>query len=193
VVKPVSLALLIAWFTLVGGWRGPLFWFGLALVFSLLGDIFLLKIVDRFILGLAAFLLAHLSYLVGFNSPLPTLTLPYLGLALLGVAIMGIVYPVIRSGLMRQEGGAALRLPVFIYSLVLALMMLSAVSTLFRPGWKPTAAILAATGGVLFLISDTILAVGRFVRLLRYGDLLVMITYHLGQIGLAAGAILNFA
>ncbi len=41
VTKPGTLLLLIAWFSQVGGWQGNLFWFGLGLVFSLLGDIFL--------------------------------------------------------------------------------------------------------------------------------------------------------
>jgi len=41
-------------------------WFVIALVLSLAGDVFLLGGDDRFVLGLAAFLLAHVAYTVGF-------------------------------------------------------------------------------------------------------------------------------
>src|SRR4051812_32523111 len=41
-------------------------WFVAALVLSLAGDVFLLPSVDRFVPGLASFLLAHVAYIVGF-------------------------------------------------------------------------------------------------------------------------------
>lgn len=192
VTKPAALVLLIVWFSLAGSWRGPLVWYGLALVFSLAGDVLLMKKVDQFLFGLVAFLLAHLAYLAGFNLSLPPLSLPILGLVGLGVITVAVSYPVIRGGLLRQPGGRALQAPVLVYSLVLTLMMLSAVSTLFRPEWSGTAAILAAAGGILFFTSDMLLAVNRFVRPVRRGDFLVMVTYHLGQVGLVLGALLNF-
>jgi alkenylglycerophosphocholine/alkenylglycerophosphoethanolamine hydrolase len=192
VTKPAALALLIAWFSLVGGWRGPLLWYGLALVFSLVGDVLLMERLNLFVFGLAAFLLAHLAYLVGFNLSLPPLSLPIMVLAAVGAIAVGLLYPLVRRGLMRQPGGSNLRLPVLVYSLVLTLMMVSAVSTLFRPDWNKNAAILAAAGGLLFFTSDSLLAVGRFVRPIRQGDLLVMVTYHLGQLGLVLGAVFNF-
>jgi alkenylglycerophosphocholine/alkenylglycerophosphoethanolamine hydrolase len=192
ITKPAALVLLIAWFSLFGGWRGPLLWFGLALVFSLLGDVLLIEKLKMFVFGLLAFLLAHLAYLVGFNLTLPPLSLPVLGLVAVGAIAVGILFPTVRRGLVRQPGGGGLILPVFVYSLVLSLMMISAVSTLFRLEWHQNAAIFAAAGGVLFFISDSLLALNRFVRPIRQGDLLVMVTYHLGQLGLALGAILNF-
>src|SRR5580704_890876 len=41
-------------------------WFVAALVFSLAGDIALMLPTDLFVVGLAAFLVAHLCYLAGF-------------------------------------------------------------------------------------------------------------------------------
>ncbi len=61
----VMLALL-AWFTQVGGWRGPLVWFGLGLVFGFAGDTLLEYSQRFFVAGLAAFLLGHVSYIIGF-------------------------------------------------------------------------------------------------------------------------------
>ena len=43
-------------------------WFGIALVLSLLGDIFLLFPFRLFIAGLVAFSLAQIFYIIGLNS-----------------------------------------------------------------------------------------------------------------------------
>ena len=64
--KPLTLMLLLIWFTSIGFWQGGLLWFGLALVFSLLGDIFLLW--EKFFApGLGSFLLAQICYVIGFT------------------------------------------------------------------------------------------------------------------------------
>src|SRR5512133_3580437 len=67
VSKPGTLILLIIWFTQIGGWQGTLVWFGMGLVFSLLGDIFLNMSSPRsFMPGVGAFFLAHVFYIAGF-------------------------------------------------------------------------------------------------------------------------------
>ncbi len=50
----------------------------------------------------------------------------------------------------------------------------------------------AAAGGLLFLTSDSILAYNRFVKPQPQGQLKTHITYHLGQVGLIAGALTWF-
>jgi uncharacterized membrane protein YhhN len=67
-------------------------------------------------------------------------------------------------------------------------MAFSALACLARPGWPPGAALLAAGGAVLFMVSDSVLAWNRFVRPVRQVDLVVLSTYHLGQMCLIAGA-----
>jgi uncharacterized membrane protein YhhN len=62
IAKPAVIIILIAWLALFAGIQGNLIWFLLSLVFSIFGDIFLMLPKDRFIFGLIAFLLAHLSY-----------------------------------------------------------------------------------------------------------------------------------
>jgi len=44
---------------------------------------------------------------------------------------------------------------------------------------------IAAAGAVLFMASDTVLAWNRFVRVLSWSHPVIMVTYHLGQLGLA--------
>jgi alkenylglycerophosphocholine/alkenylglycerophosphoethanolamine hydrolase len=169
-----------------------LLWFGLALAFSLAGDILLLLPARFFIPGLAAFLLGHIAYLAGLTVNLPPVDLANPILLVTGAGLIGLFYPRIRAGLRSKPGGKKLNLPVLAYSLVLTAMMLTAVLTLFRLDWQRNAAVLAALGGVLFLISDLLLAFDRFVNPVRHGRLLVMVTYHLAQMALVGGALLQF-
>jgi len=72
VAKPAVMIFLIIWSIQLTGWKEEMLWFGIALVLSLIGDILLMMNPRYFMFGGAAFLLAHISYLVGFNqSPVP--------------------------------------------------------------------------------------------------------------------------
>ena len=187
VAKPATLVavILAAWLLTRGPhdvWMARFFLPGLVL--SLVGDIFLLLPGGRFFMaGLVSFLLAHLCYIVGLNPTLP----PWPALAyLLVVGVIGL--PLIRgilSGLRRQNQ-TALTIPMVIYGLALSLMLVSALATLFRPEWTPFRRGMVIAGASLFYASDTMLAWNRCAAPLSQCRLWVMITYHLGQIGLAA-------
>jgi len=71
-------------------------------------------------------------------------------------------------------------------------MLFSALSTLIRDDWRILAAVSASSGALLFFISDTVLALNKFVAPIPNGRVIVMITYHLGQILIAMGAMLRF-
>ena len=189
--KPGAMILLIAWFTQVGGWQGPLLWFGLGLVLSLAGDIFLLFSNRFFLPGLAAFLLAHLATLVGLTrEPLAaswTLALP---VVLIG-GVFGVLNGMIRTGL-KQKGEINMQAPVMVYASIISVMWLMAISTLFRPIWQPIAAIMVSLGAGLFFVSDSILAFNRFVRPTRHGNLLVMVSYLLAQILITSGVLTQY-
>ncbi len=193
VSKPGALLLLIAWFTQVGRWEGPLVLFGLALVFSLAGDVLLMLPERFFLFGLGAFLTAHVFYLVGLNVS----ALPFRWESLAVVLVVGLVavmmFRNVRRGLSRKAGGKAMLIPVLLYSLVISLMLISAMLNFWRPSWPAQAAAFAAGGAALFYISDSLLATNRFVAPIRAADFWVMLTYHLGQFGLAIGALLAFA
>ncbi len=187
VLKPATLlAILIAALWVTRGphdvWQARFFLPGLA--FSLAGDVFLMLPGERFFLpGLAAFLLAHVCYIVGLNPALPPW--PALALLIIVVLVGSVLFRGIAAGL-RRRGQTALLVPVALYSLVLSLMLFSAWATPFRPEWTPLRRVLAIAGASLFFASDAMLAWDRFVRPFSAARLLVMITYHLGQIGLAA-------
>ena len=146
-----------------------------ALALSLLGDVLLMLPADLFVPGLAAFLLAHVAYVVAMFV-LGALSGGLL-IGLVGVAIAGAVLglPIVR-GAVRQD--AALQVPVVAYLLVISLMVATAAGT-------GVAVVLA--GALLFYASDALLGWSRFVVDFGRSRVAVMVTYHLGQALLALG------
>lgn len=188
ITKPGTLVLLIVWFTQVGGWRGALLWFGLGLVASLAGDILLHLPSQFFLPGVGAFFLAHLFYIIGFwQQPLQVSWIAVLAAA--GVALIYWAYTRrIRAGL-RRQGATGLQTPVMVYAAALSLMWLSALLIWLRPGWAFFPAALASLGASLFFFSDATMAYSRFVRAFPQADFVVMVSYHAGQILIAAGVL----
>lgn len=187
IFKPATMVALLIWAWLLtrgphDGWEASFFLPGL--VCSLLGDILLMLPDKRFFLpGLVAFLLAHLCYIAGLN---PTLPSWYALVLLIVVVAIGLTpYRHIAAGLHRQDQRRLL-IPVTIYSLVISLTLLSAWVTLFRPEWTPLRRGLVIAGASLFFASDVMLAWDRFVKPSSSARLRVMVTYHLGQMALAA-------
>jgi len=188
--KPGVMLFLLAWLLLKGGTGWPLLWFDLGLAFSLLGDVLLLLPNERrwFLFGLGTFLLAHIAYILGFNTPPPSF-----GVMTFGVALMVLVsaLPLVRRILLglHQKGLRRLFGPVRAYAILISLMLFSALLTLFRADWLSTPAYLVSLGAVLFMTSDILLAWNKFVNPVRRGRLLLMVTYHLGQVALIAGVV----
>ena len=59
ITKPAVPMALICWLILNGGIQGQLIYFVIGLIFSLIGDIFLMLPNKKFIAGLVSFLFAH--------------------------------------------------------------------------------------------------------------------------------------
>ena len=149
------------------------------LLLCLVGDIALLGTGNRaFVTGLCAFLLGHLAFVAGFYYAVLAFHWPP-GLWLIpawGLAAGAWLLP--RAG--------RLRLPVIVYGLVLAAMVLAAVQ---RHAFAPAPAQLALlAGAVLFLISDTVLAIRKFVWPRALLQPVILSTYWLA-IGLIAWSI----
>lgn len=192
IAKPATLLFLILWTYQVTVWQGGMVWFGLALVFSLIGDIALMLNPRYFMVGLAAFLVAHLSYLVGFNQQPPPVTFgPVLIAVLVGISAAR-VFKTLKPGVMKVPRGKRFLTAVLFYGITLTFMLLSALITFFRSDWTILPAALTAVGAILFYLSDTLLGYDRFVKKIDHGQSYVHLTYHLGQIGLVSGAMLHF-
>jgi alkenylglycerophosphocholine hydrolase len=190
VTKPLTLVLLMVWFWSAAqpGW--VTFCFVLGLFFSLAGDAFLLLPSGYFMHGLIAFLCAHLCYLAGFVIGVESLPLLFWALAGLIGVWAGVVIWRLAGAARRNSRHRKMATPIALYASAISLMFLFAIWTNFRPEWRGDAAILAACGALLFYFSDLWLAYDRFVMPVRHARLMVRVTYHLGQLALAAGAIL---
>lgn len=193
VTKPGVLLLLIAGFTLASGWRGDGAWFGLGLIFSFAGDVFLMMPPSFFMVSLAAFLIAHIAYIIGFNQSLIVpgweLIIPVLGFIGLG----WLSYRRVRSAILCQPKGQWIRFPVLVYLVIISLMVFSSMLCWLRPDWPSTAAGLVSVGALLFYVSDSVLAINRFCGSIRGGRLLVIVSYHLAQISIVAGVLFRAA
>jgi uncharacterized membrane protein YhhN len=150
----------------------------LALLCSVGGDVLLMLPGDRFVAGLAAFLIAHLLYLAAFSTPAAFLR------HRAGVVAFAIVATVVLSLVLPAVGGV-LRSAMVAYVIVLTLMAAQATSWMLEAPESGSAR-LAAIGASLFVASDALLALDRFVLPMPARDLLVLAPYWLAQGCLAA-------
>ena len=192
IAKPAVILCLIAGLYIGTGLQGSAFWFGLGLLFSLLGDVALLSLSEKmFLAGLVLFLFTHICYLFGFRQQLfaPSAW----SLVLVFVILLNAVRLLRRIvGSMRARGLNRLVYPVIVYGLVISLMLFAAMSTLSDQEWDMGAAFFVSVGAFLFWLSDLMLTWNKFVSPLKVGRLTAVAAYHVGQISLIAGVIRQF-
>lgn len=153
------------------------------------GDVILLDDTNsHFIMGLIAFLVSHILFTTFFFSLSP-LRRKHTQFNIAITAIIG-VYCLSLLLLIGQSVPGPLRWPVTIYAVVLGGMLLSATNTVKDDKLSP-ASMYFLTGAILFVFSDSLLAVARFYVHFKYADVLVMATYGTAIFLLACG-ILRF-
>ncbi|WP_210558513.1 MULTISPECIES: lysoplasmalogenase [unclassified Pseudomonas] len=154
-------------------------WISLGLIFSVLGDVLLAWPGDLFVFGLGAFLVAHLAYLKAYLSDCKRLALLPLVLALgVGAVLLGIL---ISSGL------GPLLVPVVVYGTAISAMLWRALARLGTDVPKRSA-LLAAAGALAFVFSDSVIGIDRFVAPFHAAPYVIILSYWLGQWGIAASA-----
>lgn len=173
VFKPLTMAAVIAVAVVLFVPERPFYgrWVLAGLLTSLAGDIALMLKRKRFTAGLVCFLIAHLYYATAFASGVPFR--PSFGILVPLAACAAAVYLILRPRL------GAMRLPVAAYVLVIAAMVALAANRYIQSGSEK--ALGALVGAGLFLVSDTSLAVNRFIRKRRLGQLLTLGTYFAAQ------------
>ena len=192
IAKPTVMICLFLWLYTSTGLQGNALWFGLGILFSLVGDILLMLSPDRwFLLGLVAFLFAHLSYITGFGQAMANInTWSLLLLAIIAINVNRLIRRIV--GAMRAKGNDKLVIPVVVYGTVISVMLYAAMSTIYDPAWKTGATLLVSAGALFFVTSDAILAWNKFVSPVKNGRVWNIALYHLGQIGIIAGVISQF-
>ena len=142
---------------------------GMAL--SLLGDIALLS-NDLFIAGLLLFALAHIAYLVGLSHRVRFAAhiLPFVLAAIFAALVLQGLWPKLP---------AAVQWPVIAYVLLISAMAAQAWVCYLERGDR--LARYAAIGATLFLVSDALLAIDRFVVALPLAAVWILVPYWMAQ------------
>ena len=144
-----------------------------ALVFSLGGDVFLMLPGNYFIPGLGSFLVAHLFYIVLLRQgqgwfPSRTALLCVLGFG-------AVMYGVLWSSL----GDPVLKVAVAAYVSVIALMTAQAIGRAVVLG--DAAARWVAVGACVFMASDSLIAINKFLTPVPLSPLWILCTYYAAQ------------
>lgn len=154
-------------------------WVTVGMALSVVGDVALLWDSNRaFLVGLAAFLLAHIAYVIAFLGA--AVWSPHVAIA--AVVVLASSVMLVRA---TWKGAAGMHGATIAYAVVISAMVISAWATV---GGPLTMAPYAAVGAVLFYISDSTLALNRFRRPIPHIAFFAIGIYWLGQLGIAIAA-----
>jgi uncharacterized membrane protein YhhN len=158
------------------------------LVFSLIGDIALLfagKGGTFFIVGLSAFLVAHIFYATAFFRDYrydPHASKKYGHIMLFVMTVFTISFYIwIRPYLVDMK------MPVMAYMVVISIMAITAGYRYERVNLLSFQLILA--GAICFIVSDTLLAINKFVQPFLFSGVFIMATYMAAQFLITLGAL----
>jgi len=160
-------------------------WIILALAFSWTGDVLLMfesMNGNFFIFGLVAFLLAHIFYILYFENVIRKEGLNknywwFLPVIIYYVSLIYILSPHLGD----------MKLPVRIYGIVISYMLIQALQA--GRIKDLSAATLMIGGAILFITSDSILAINKFYESFEYAGIAIMLTYGIAQALITIGAV----
>ncbi|TDO83252.1 putative membrane protein YhhN [Flavobacterium chryseum] len=160
----------------------------IALLFSWIGDIILLFAdIDEiyFILGLVSFLISHIMYCVVFSKQIKAETKTNKFLFAIGSLVIMLYLVGILSVLYPSLGD--LKIPVMVYATVISTMLLFAFNGFLV--WKKSGSKLVFIGAIVFVVSDTILAINKFYSPIEKSAFFIMLTYLVAQYLLVIGVL----
>lgn len=148
----------------------------IALVFSMTGDVLLAFGSDYFVFGLAAFLLAQLSYAVRFSFDFCWNKERLVWIALLVISMLSVSIFVLPAT-------GDLQLPVGAYMVAIFSMGFTAC---FRRGSQ---FMMPAIGAFIFITSDSLIAINKFLIEIPHASILIMVSYYSAQYLITQGLI----
>jgi uncharacterized membrane protein YhhN len=187
IIKPLLMPLLIVFFIFqTRAFSSSLKkWVMLALIFSWAGDVMLMfesTNSNFFIFGLVAFLIAHIFYILFYENVIRKERLRknywwFLPVIIYYIALIYILSPNLGD----------MKLPVRIYGIVISYMLIQALQIgRIKNIWAAT---LMIAGAVLFITSDSILAINKFYESFEYAGIAIMLTYGIAQLLITLGAV----
>lgn len=162
-----------------------------AIFFSWCGDIILMlqgSYEKLFVFGLASFLIAHLFYIPAYGKAVNQgdseasqsfIRTRIAFLLFVGIALIYILYPRLEEML----------IPVSLYTIVIITMAVAAVRRKGRTIDKSF--IMVYSGALLFIMSDSMIAINKFLNPLVQARLLIMATYIAAQFLIVKGILIH--
>lgn len=162
----------------------------ISLLFSWLGDVFLMFQTEEpiyFILGLGSFLIAHILYIVCYikmsstdkidKDKRPRLARYDFFIVLIWMTLITVLFPVLGE----------MKIPVVLYSMTITGMALAALhryqKTVTMSFW------MVMIGALIFMLSDSMIAINKFLEPIPNASILIMTTYIIAQYLIVSGLI----
>jgi len=180
ICKPAVMLVLFIFLFLSTHFENGSVWFALGVFFSLVGDIFLMLPKSLFTEGLVFFLLAHLSYITGFNCFDLNINLAsVLILLMIGVSSYTMFRLVTSQNIYFNQVKS--KIPVLLYIIAISVMLFCAALTLTSDAWLFIPSLMVTMGAFLFYISDSMVAINRYLPDMQISRVISMMAYHIGQ------------
>lgn len=170
--KPLIMSTLIVYYLVVSSQRNKIFL--VALIFSLLGDIFLLDKNGYFLFGIGSFLITQALYIALVaqrtkNISRTTLLISVVPFVIYLVLLMRVLAPSLET----------LFYPVLVYGSVISIFGISALHHFLVR--RDAASRILLTGALLFIVSDSMIAINEFYSPYMIYPVAIMLTYALAQ------------
>ncbi len=175
IFKPLTTILIIVFAVIFFKGSNPVYFTLIlcGLIFSLLGDVFLLYEEKYFVHGLSAFLITHFLYIAAFI-PKGNLNVP----SLIPVLLFSFfIYFLIKRGVGKYK------IPVLIYIVVASVMVWMAVNNYLV--YRNPRSVYIASGAILFILSDSVLALNKFRSKIKFAEMLILGSYYTAQFFIA--------
>ncbi len=190
--KPAMMIVLSSWFFFNSRRYGDRFtiFIQAGLFFSLAGDVALMfQHWDEFffLIGLGAFLVAHLCYCIAFINNISEVGEGEGWMLSSGVAIGIALFAVLFSWKLVEKLDGDLMIPVIAYVVVIAFMAMLAAFRWMRT--FPRSFWMVMVGALFFMVSDSLLAANRFIKPLDWSPAVIILTYAIAQFLIAGGAL----
>ena len=199
IFKPMLMITLVGFYyqQVAGQWNRAHKLMVAAFFFSWVGDVSLMLVFKNenlFLAGLVSFLITHLLYTVAFNrvdlrdkeALLPKQIWKVTPLIL----YMAVLFYFLIPGISNNEKTNPLLVPVIVYAVAIANMVAFAVNRYGRVNDDSFKLVFA--GALLFMFSDSIIAINKFLHPFPTASIFIMALYITGQYLIAQGMLSQF-
>ena len=168
----------------------------IGLGFGWLGDVFLMfNNNDLFVFGLASFLICHILYIFAFinNIRKSSYTLSFINRFILGILplfYLIVIYSYLYSYITKNPLFEPFLIPVSVYCIAIFTMSLFALWRIGSTNRQSAALIIG--GAFIFMLSDSLIALNKFVHPFEHANLYIMFLYCLAQLLFVLGTIQHY-